>query len=344
MRIAINGFGRIGRMVLRAGIRRPGIEIVAVNDLLDADYMAYMLRYDTVHGRYPGTVEYAANRLIVDGREIRVLGEADPAALPWRALGVDLVVESTGVFTTLAGCQGHLDAGAKRVVISAPSKDAPMFVMGVNHTEYAPDMAIVSNASCTTNCLAPLAKVIHENFGIASGLMTTVHAVTGTQRTVDGVSKKAWREGRAAQNIIPSGTGAAKAVGKVIPDLAGRLTGMAFRVPLTDVSVVDLTVNLERSTTYEEICAAVRSAAAGQFRGIIGYTEDKVVSADFIGCGQNCVFDAGSGIMLTDTFVKLVAWYDNEWGYSLRLLDLVEHIGQVSRTSDKNAEKVASLV
>ena len=329
MKIAINGFGRIGRLVLRGGLERSGIEFVGINDLLEPEYMAYMLKYDTVHGRFDGDVSYTDDSLIVNGHKIKVFSEKDPAALPWGELGVDVVIESTGIFTTLEKAGAHLDAGAKRVVISAPSKDAPMFVMGVNNDKFTPDMKIVSNASCTTNCLAPLAKVINDRFGIESGLMTTVHAVTGTQRTVDGISKKDWREGRASDNIIPSSTGAAKAVGKVIPELAGKLTGMSFRVPTLDVSVVDLTVNLKTPTDYDAICAAVREASEGEFKGYIGYTEDKVVSSDFVGCRQNCVFDATSGIMLNDTFVKLVAWYDNEWGYSLRVLDLIEYIDSV---------------
>ena len=329
MKIAINGFGRIGRLVLRGGLERSGIEFVGINDLLEPEYMAYMLKYDTVHGRFDGDVSYTDDSLIVNGHKIKVFSEKDPAALPWGELGVDVVIESTGIFTTMEKAGAHLDAGAKRVVISAPSKDAPMFVMGVNNDKFTPDMKIVSNASCTTNCLAPLAKVINDRFGIESGLMTTVHAVTGTQRTVDGISKKDWREGRASDNIIPSSTGAAKAVGKVIPELAGKLTGMSFRVPTLDVSVVDLTVNLKTPTDYDAICAAVREASEGEFKGYIGYTEDKVVSGDFVGCRQNCVFDATSGIMLNDTFVKLVAWYDNEWGYSMRVLDLIEYIDSV---------------
>ncbi len=329
MKIAINGFGRIGRLVLRGGLERSGIEFVGINDLLEPEYMAYMLKYDTVHGRFDGDVSYTDDSLIVNGHKIKVFSEKDPAALPWGELGVDVVIESTGIFTTMEKAGAHLDAGAKRVVISAPSKDAPMFVMGVNNDKFTPDMKIVSNASCTTNCLAPLAKVINDRFGIESGLMTTVHAVTGTQRTVDGISKKDWREGRASDNIIPSSTGAAKAVGKVIPELAGKLTGMSFRVPTLDVSVVDPTVNLKTPTDYDAICAAVREASEGEFKGYIGYTEDKVVSSDFVGCRQNCVFDATSGIMLNDTFVKLVAWYDNEWGYSLRVLDLIEYIDSV---------------
>jgi len=338
LNVAINGFGRIGRLVLRAGINRENINFVGINDLLSAEYMAYMLQYDTVHGPFEGEVSCSGDCLIVNGHAIKVFNERDPAKLPWGELDTDLVVESTGIFTTMEKAQGHIDAGAKRVIISAPSKDAPMFVMGVNHKTFSPDMKIISNASCTTNCLAPLAKVINDNFGIVSGLMTTVHSITGTQRTVDGISSKDWREGRAADNIIPSGTGAAKAVGKVIPDLDGKLTGMAFRVPTLDVSVVDLTVNLKKPTTYAAVCAAVKAAAEGELRGWLGYTEHKVVSSDFVGCDQNCVFDAGSGIMLNPTFVKLIAWYDNEWGYSQRVLDLAEYVDSVVR------EKQPSLV
>ncbi|MGI6028742.1 MAG: type I glyceraldehyde-3-phosphate dehydrogenase [Candidatus Heteroscillospira sp.] len=329
MRVAINGFGRIGRLVLRAGMERKDLEFVGINDLLDAEYMAYMLKYDTVHGVFPGEVSSTEHSLVVNGKSIPVFCEKDPAALPWGELNADIVVESTGVFTTMEKARSHLDAGAKRVLISAPSRDAPMFVMGVNNELFHPDMKIVSNASCTTNCLAPLAKVINDAFGIRSGLMTTVHAITGTQRTVDGVSRKDWREGRASANIIPSSTGAAKAVGKVIPELDGKLTGMSFRVPTLDVSVVDLTVNLKKPTDYKDVCAAVREASEGKFRGYIGYTEDSVVSADFVGCNYSCVFDANSGVQLDDTFVKLVAWYDNEWGYSQRVLDLIEYIGGV---------------
>lgn len=331
MKVAINGFGRIGRLVLRAGMNRENIEFVGINDLLDSDYMEYMLKYDTVHGRFSGTVSHTDDALIVNGKEIKVFHEKEPGNLPWAELDVDVVVDATGIFTTLESAQPHLDAGAKRVVISAPSKDAPMFVMGVNNEKITADMKIISNASCTTNCLAPIAKVINDNFGIESGLMTTVHAVTGTQRTVDGISKKDWREGRAADNIIPSSTGAAKAVGKVIPELNGKLTGMSFRVPTLDVSVIDFTINLKTATTYEKICAAIKAASEGEFKGYIGYTEDRVVSSDFVGCAYNCVFDVGSGIMLTDKFVKVVAWYDNEWGYSLRVLDLIEYLNSTAK-------------
>ena len=338
MRVAINGFGRIGRLVLRAGMERGNIEFVGINDLLDAEYMAYMLKYDSVHGQFNGQVACTEDALLVNGHKIHIFHEQDPAGLPWGALGTELVVESTGAFTTMEKAQAHLTAGAERVLISAPSKDAPMFVMGVNHRQYDPAMRIVSNASCTTNCLAPLAKVINDNFGIMSGLMTTDHAVTGTQRTVDGVSKKDWREGRAADNIIPSSTGAAKAVGRVIPELDGKLTGMAFRVPMLDVSVVDLTVNLQKSTDYPTICKTIEAASRGAFRGYIGYTEDKIVSSDLVGCAYSCMFDASSGIMLNPRFVKLIAWYDNEWGYSQRLLDLIEYIRSVEES------KVPALV
>ena len=341
IRVGINGFGRIGRLVLRAALYRSDIEITGINDLLPADYMAYLLQYDTTHGRFPGRVEHTERSLAIDGFEIPVFSERNPAALPWGRCGTDFVAECTGLFTAEAKAAAHLKAGAGRVVISAPSSDAPMFVMGVNAEEYQSDMRVVSNASCTTNCLAPLAKVLHDEFGIESGLMSTIHATTATQRTVDGVSLKDWRGGRAAAgNIIPSATGAAKAVGKVIPPLAGRLTGMAFRVPTLDVSVVDLTVNFARGTSYGELCGAVRSAAEGRMRGILGYTGDAVVSSDFIGEARSSVFDADSGIMLTDRFAKLVAWYDNEWGYSCRVLDLISHMADVSglrRSSRRSA-------
>lgn len=329
IKVGINGFGRIGRFVFRAAAARDDIEVVGINDLLDAEYMAYMLKYDSTHGRFDGTVEVDGNSLIVNGKAIRVTSERDPADLAWDAIGAEIVVESTGLFLTDETARKHIAAGAKKVVLSAPSKDStPMFVMGVNHDNYAGE-DIVSNASCTTNCLAPLAKVIHDNFGIVDGLMTTVHATTATQKTVDGPSAKDWRGGRgASQNIIPSSTGAAKAVGKVIPELNGKLTGMAFRVPTADVSVVDLTVNLAKPATYEEICAAVREAANGELSGILGYTEDAVVSQDFIGDVRTSVFDAEAGIALTDTFVKLVSWYDNEIGYSNKVLDLAAHIAK----------------
>lgn len=332
LRVAINGFGRIGRLAFRAGQAREDMEFVGVNDLLDAEDMAYLLRYDSVHGRFPGTVEARDGRLLVSGREIPVFSEREISALPWRALDVDCVIESTGAFTSAEKASAHLRAGAKKVVISAPAADAPMFVMGVNEDSYRAGTQVLSGASCTTNCLAPLAKVIHRRFGIVSGLMTTVHAQTATQRTVDGFSKKDKRGGRAAaDNIIPSGTGAAKAVGRVIPELEGRLTGMSLRVPVRDVSVVDLTANLARGTDWAEICAAVREAAEDDMRGVIGITEDPVVSSDFVGETRTCVFDATAGILLTPSFVKLVAWYDNEWGYSCKLLDLVRHAFEADR-------------
>ena len=327
LRIAINGFGRIGRLVFRRACEREDIEVVAINDLIDVDYIAYMLRYDSTHGRFRGTVEVKDGALVVNGRPIRISAERDPAQLRWGDAGVDTVLESTGFFLTADSAGKHLEAGARRVVMSAPSKDdTPMFVMGVNHDTYA-GQAIVSNASCTTNCLAPLAKVVHDNFGIASGLMTTVHATTATQKTVDGPSVKDWRGGRGAgQNIIPSSTGAARAVGRVIPALNGKLTGMAFRVPTPDVSVVDLTVNLERPASYDQVKEAMRVAASGAMRGILGYTDEEVVSNDFVGESCTSVFDAGAGIALTDTFMKLVAWYDNEWGYSCKCVDLMTHM------------------
>ena len=332
IRIGINGFGRIGKLSFQAALAKEGVEVVAVNDpFIEADYMAYMTKYDTVHGRFNGEIEAKDGNLVVNGKVIKVYNEMDPHNIPWGADGVDYVLECSGVFKTLEKAQAHIDAGAKKVIISAPSKDAPMFVMGVNHTTYDPSMNIVSNASCTTNCLAPLAKIINDNFGITEGLMTTVHSTTATQKTVDGASKKDWRGGRAASaNIIPSTTGAAKAVGKVIPELNGKLTGMSFRVPTVDVSVVDLTCNLAKPTTYEEICAAVKKAAEGELKGIVEYTEDDVVSSDFITDPHTSIFDAKAGIMLTDTFVKLVAWYDNEWGYSNKLVDLACYIASRS--------------
>lgn len=325
--IGINGFGRIGRLVLRAAAQRDDINVVAINDLLDVDYIAYMLKYDSTHGKFDGTVEVVNGHLVVNGKTIRVSSERDPANLAWSEVSVDVVVEATGLFLTSETGQKHIEAGAKKVVFSAPSKDdTPMFVMGVNHQDYA-GQTIVSNASCTTNCLAPLAKVLNDSFGIKDGLMTTVHATTATQKTVDGPSHKDWRGGRGAlQNIIPSSTGAAKAVGKVIPALQGKLTGMAFRVPTADVSVVDLTVNLEKPASYEEICTAMKQASETTMMGILGYTEDAVVSQDFIGDTRSSIFDASAGIALNGSFVKLVAWYDNEMGYSHRVLDLVAHI------------------
>ncbi|GAA6183196.1 MULTISPECIES: type I glyceraldehyde-3-phosphate dehydrogenase [Alteromonadaceae] len=329
IKIGINGFGRIGRFVFRAACERSDIEVVAINDLLDPDYMAYMLQYDSTHGKFNGTVEVVDGHLVVNGNTVRVTSERDPADLKWNEADVDVVVECTGLFLTDETGRKHIQAGAKKVVFSAPSKDAtPMFVMGVNHETYA-GQDIVSNASCTTNCLAPLAKVLNDKFGIVDGLMTTVHATTATQKTVDGPSHKDWRGGRgASQNIIPSSTGAAKAVGKVIPALNGKLTGMAFRVPVADVSVVDLTVNLEKPATYDEICAAMKEASEGELAGILGYTEDAVVSQDFIGDVRTSIFDAKAGIALTDTFVKVVSWYDNEIGYSNKVLDLVAHISK----------------
>ncbi len=327
IRIGINGFGRIGRLAFRRAVTLADVEVVAINDLIDVEYLAYMLRYDSTHGRFRGAVDVKDGALVVDGRPIRISAERDPANLAWGDVGADYVLECTGFFLTDASARAHISAGARRVVLSAPSKDdTPMFVMGVNHGDYA-GQDIVSNASCTTNCLAPIAKVVHDTFGIASGLMTTVHATTATQKTVDGPSVKDWRGGRgAAQNIIPSSTGAAKAVGRVIPALNGRLTGMAFRVPTPDVSVVDLTVNLERSASYEQVKQAMKAASEGAMKGVLGYTEDAVVSNDFIGESCTSVFDANAGIALTDTFMKLVAWYDNEWGYAGKCLELIRHM------------------
>jgi len=330
LRVGINGFGRIGRMVLRAAVKHfPDVEIVGINDLLEPDYLAYMLKYDSVHGRFQGEVAVEGSALIVNGRRIRLSALKDPAQLAWGEIGADIVVESTGLFLTLETCQKHLDAGARKVIQSAPSKDdTPMFVYGVNHESYA-GQAIVSAASCTTNCLAPLAKVLNDSFGIKRGLMTTVHAATATQKTVDGPSSKDWRGGRGIlENIIPSSTGAAKAVGKVIPALNKKLTGMAFRVPTSDVSVVDLTAELASQTSYAAICAAMKAASQGPMKGVLGYTEDKVVATDFRGESCTCVFDADAGIMLDPSFVKLVAWYDNEWGYSCKLLEMVRVIGR----------------
>ena len=327
IKIGINGFGRIGRIVFRAAQHRDDIEVVGINDLIDVEYMAYMLKYDSTHGRFDGTVEVKDGNLVVNGKTIRVTSERDPANLNWGAIGVDVAVEATGLFLTDETARKHITAGAKKVVLTGPSKDStPMFVRGVNFDAYK-GQDIVSNASCTTNCLAPLAKVINDKFGIKDGLMTTVHATTATQKTVDGPSAKDWRGGRgASQNIIPSSTGAAKAVGKVIPALNGKLTGMAFRVPTPNVSVVDLTVNLEKPATYAEICAELRRASENEMKGVLGYTEDAVVSTDFNGCSLTSVFDAAAGIALTDTFVKLVSWYDNETGYSHKVLDLVAHV------------------
>ena len=324
IKIGINGFGRIGRLVFRATTEREDVQVVGINDLLDVDYMAYMLRYDTVHGAFQGDVKVEDGMLVVNGNKIRVTAERDPKNLKWNEIGADYVVESTGLFLTHELAHAHIEAGAKRVVMSAPSKDdTPMFVMGVNNKEYA-GQEIVSNASCTTNCLAPLAKVVHDNFGLVEGLMTTVHASTATQKTVDGPSQKDWRGGRSILgNIIPSSTGAAKAVGKVIPSLKGKLTGMSMRVPTADVSVVDLTCKIEKAATYEDIKAAMKKASEGELKGILGYTEEPVVSSDFINEKRTSVFDAGAGIMLNEHFVKLVSWYDNEIGYSNKVVDLI---------------------
>ncbi len=331
IKVGINGFGRIGRLVFRASVANPNIQVVGINDpFIDPKYMEYMLRYDTVHGRFEGTIEVGEDFIVVDGEKIKVFAAMDPTTIDWKSVGADYVVESTGVFTTIDKASAHFAGGAKKVVISAPSADAPMFVMGVNQDKYTKDMKVVSNASCTTNCLAPLAKVINDKFGIIEGLMTTVHATTATQKTVDGPSKKDWRGGRgAAFNIIPSSTGAAKAVGKVIPELNGKLTGMAFRVPTADVSVVDLTVRLEKGASYDEIKAAVKEASEGELKGILGYTEDEVVSSDFIHDARTSIFDAKAGIALNPNFVKLVSWYDNEWGYSNKVLLLIEHMAKV---------------
>lgn len=330
IKVGINGFGRIGRLVFRAAQTRDDMEVVAINDLIDVEYMAYMLRYDSVHGRFNGTVDVKDGKLIVNGKAIRVTAEKNPADLKWNEVEAEYVVESTGLFLTKEKAELHIQAGAKRVVMSAPSKDAtPMYVCGVNTDTYAGE-AIVSNASCTTNCLAPIAKVLNDKFGIVDGLMTTVHATTATQKTVDGPSVKDWRGGRAAAgNIIPSSTGAAKAVGVVIPKLNGKLTGMSFRVPTLDVSVVDLTVNLAKGTTYAEICQAMKDASENELKGILGYTEEDVVSSDFIGDARTSIFDAKAGIQLTPTFVKVVSWYDNEWGYSNKVLDLIKCMSKV---------------
>ncbi len=331
IKIGINGFGRIGRLVFRVAVNKPNIEVVGINDLLDVEYIAYMLKYDSTHGRFDGTVEVKDGKLVVNGSAIRVTSERNPADLKWGDVGADYVVESTGLFLTKEKAEGHIQAGAKKVIMSAPSKDdTPMFVMGVNHKTYTSDLQFVSNASCTTNCLAPIAKVLNDSFGIESGLMTTVHAATATQKTVDGPSMKDWRGGRGAyQNIIPSSTGAAKAVGKVIPELNGKLTGMSFRVPTPDVSVVDLTVNLKKATTYDEVKKVMKAASEGELKGILGYTEEDVVSNDFLGDSRTSIFDAGAGIQLNDTFLKVVSWYDNEWGYSTKVVELVEYMHSV---------------
>ena len=330
IKIGINGFGRIGRLVFRAAMAKDNLEIVGINDLISVDYMAYMLRYDTMHGQFKGTIEVKENALVVNGHSIRVTAEKDPANLKWNEVGAEYVVESTGLFLTKEKAEAHIKAGAKRVVMSAPSKDdTPMFVMGVNNKTYA-GQTIVSNASCTTNCLAPIAKVLNDKFGMVEGLMTTVHSTTATQKTVDGPSMKDWRGGRAASgNIIPSSTGAAKAVGKVIPALNGKLTGMSLRVPTLDVSVVDLTCTLAKDTTYDEICKAMKEPADGELKGILGYTEDAVVSSDFLGDARTSIFDAKAGIQLSPRFVKVVSWYDNEWGYSNKVLELIEYMNTV---------------
>lgn len=331
MKIGINGFGRIGRLAFRAAIERPDIEIVGINDLVEPDYMAYMLKYDSTHGQFKGTIAVEGGHLVVNGKTIRVTAEKDPANLKWNEVGAEVVIESTGLFLTQETAQKHIDAGAKKVVMSAPAKDdTPTFVMGVNHWELKATQTIVSNASCTTNCLAPIAKVLNDKFGIEEGLMSTIHAVTATQKTVDGPSAKDWRGGRGAyQNIIPSSTGAAKAVGLVLPELKGKLTGMSFRVPVADVSVVDLTVRLKKPATYEQVKAAMKEASEGAMKGILGYTDDEVVSEDFKGDARTSIFDAKAGIALNDNFVKVVSWYDNEWGYSNKLIDLVQELGKL---------------
>lgn len=331
VKVGINGFGRIGSLAFSASLNKENVEVTAINDpFIDVDYMVYMIKHDTIHGRFDGDVYSKDGQLVVNGKEIKVYNEKEPSQISWNETGVEYVFECSGVFTTVETASAHIQGGAKKVIISAPSKDAPMFVMGVNNNKYTSDMEIVSNASCTTNCLAPLAKVINDKFGIKDGLMTTVHSVTATQKTVDGASKKDWRGGRAASyNIIPSTTGAAKAVGEVIPELKGKLTGMAFRVPTLNVSVVDLTCNLEKPAKYEEICAAIKEASEGELKGILGYTDELLVSSDFIHDERTSIFDEKAGIALTDTFVKLVAWYDNEWGYSNKLLDLAEYMYNV---------------
>ena len=327
MKIGINGFGRIGRIAFRVAVSRPDVEVVGINDLLDVEHLAYLLKFDSVHGRFNGTVETANGNLVVNGKEIRITAERNPEELKWNEVGADVVLECTGIFTTLELAQKHITAGAKKVAISAPSADAPMFVMGVNHNEITAENTIVSNASCTTNCLAPIAKVINDKFGIEEGLMTTVHATTATQLTVDGPSRKDWRGGRSAvANIIPSSTGAAKAVGKVIPELNGKLTGMAFRVPTPDVSVVDLTVRIKKAASFEEVKAALKEASENEMAGVLGYTEEAVVSQDFVSEPRTSVFDAGASIALSENFLKLVSWYDNEFGYSTKLVDLATYI------------------
>ena len=331
IKIGINGFGRIGRLVFRAASENKNIQVVGINDLIDTNYMSYLLKYDTTHSKFDGSISVNGNNLEVNGKNIRVTNEKDPSKLNWSEVEAEYVIESTGLFLTKDSAKGHIKSGAKKVIMSAPSKDdTPMFVMGVNNNQYTSDMNFVSNASCTTNCLAPLAKILHDNFGIVNGLMTTVHATTASQKIVDGPSTKDWRGGRAAfANIIPSSTGAAKAVGKIIPELDGKLTGMAFRVPIIDVSVIDLTVNLKSSTNYEEICLAMKNASENDLKGIMGYTEEDVVSTDFIGDSRTSIFDAGAGIMLNDKFVKVVSWYDNEWGYSSKIVELIKHMNSV---------------
>ncbi len=331
MKIGINGFGRIGRLAFRAAVKRSDIEVVGINDLVEPDYLAYMLKYDSTHGKFDGTVEVKDGHLVVNGKEIRITAEKDPANLKWDEVGAEVIIESTGFFLTKELAQKHIDAGAKKVIMSAPAKDdTPTFVMGVNHKDLKAEYTIVSNASCTTNCLAPLAKVLNDKFGIVEGLMTTVHAVTATQKTVDGPSAKDWRGGRGAyQNIIPSSTGAAKAVGLVLPELKGKLTGMSLRVPTADVSVVDLTVRLEKAASYEDIKKAMKDASEGELRGILGYTEDAVVSTDFLGDPRTSIFDAEAGISLNDHFVKVVSWYDNEWGYSNKIIDLAQEVAKL---------------
>ncbi|ODQ66541.1 glyceraldehyde-3-phosphate dehydrogenase [Nadsonia fulvescens var. elongata DSM 6958] len=330
IKVGINGFGRIGRIVLRNALSNPEVEVVAVNDpFISVDYAAYMFKYDSTHGKYKGEVTHSADGIVIDGKAIRVFQERDPAAIQWGSVGADYVVESTGVFTTTESASAHLKGGAKKVVISAPSADAPMFVVGVNQDAYKPEYQVISNASCTTNCLAPLAKVINDNYGIVEGLMTTIHSITATQKTVDGPSHKDWRGGRTASgNIIPSSTGAAKAVGKVIPELNGKLTGLSMRVPTVDVSVVDLTVRLEKGASYEDIKKTIKAASEGELKGILGYTDDAVVSTDFLGDTHSSIFDAKAGIAINDNFVKLISWYDNEYGYSARVVDLLVYIAK----------------
>lgn len=330
IKIGINGFGRIGRIAFREAVKRKNVKVVAINDLLDVDYLAYMLKYDSVHGKFDGTVEVKEGVLFVNGNPIRTTAERNPENLKWDEVGADYIIESTGIFTNLEKAGMHIKGGAKKVIISAPSKDAPMFVMGVNHHQLKPADTIISNASCTTNCLTPIVKVLNENFGVESGLMTTVHAATATQNTVDAPSLKDWRGGRSAiHNIIPASTGAAKAAGKVMPEMKGKLTGVSFRVPTMDVSVVDLTVNLKTATTYDAICKAMKKASEGELKGILGYTEDAVVSQDFVGETCISVFDATAGIQLNDTFFKVIAWYDNEYGYSAKIVDLVEYAASI---------------